>query len=100
MSALRNLQEKMQKLEFDRREAENNLHTLTSETEMYKTSLRHSHHHHHHVDPFLPARQDVEAEEKGPSLSSSGNSRKQPPRGESYCGGEDLAGWVRLRGVI
>lgn len=39
LSALRNLQDKMQRLEFERREAENNLHTLTSETERYKTSF-------------------------------------------------------------
>ena len=89
LSALRSLQEKMQKLEFERREAESNLQTLASETETYKTSLHHSQH--HNVDNFRPARQDVGMGETGPSTSSSGNTRTQP-RGE-YCDWEDLDGW-------
>ena len=41
ISALRNLQDKVKKLELERTEAEQNLHTLASETEQYKDMLNH-----------------------------------------------------------
>ncbi|GFO43064.1 centrosomal protein of 57 kda [Plakobranchus ocellatus] len=41
ISALRNLQDKVKKLELERTEAEQNLHTLASETEQYKEMLNH-----------------------------------------------------------
>lgn len=39
LSALRTLQEKMQKLELDKRNAESKLHTLEIETDVYRNSL-------------------------------------------------------------
>ena len=82
LSALRSLQEKMQKLEFERREAESNLQTLASETEVYKSSLHNDPH--HHLDNFRPARQDLGTGETGQNTSIPGNMRTQP-RGER-CG--------------
>ncbi|RUS69275.1 hypothetical protein EGW08_022963, partial [Elysia chlorotica] len=42
ISALRNLQDKVKKLELERTQAEQNLHTLASETEQYKELLNHN----------------------------------------------------------
>ncbi|XP_076444588.1 centrosomal protein of 57 kDa-like [Babylonia areolata] len=81
LSALRNLQERMQKLEVERRDAENNLRTLASETEAYKTSLRQRS---QPVDSFRPTRQEEVQTDEGPSASNGvGNTRPRARELES-----------------
>ncbi|XP_070191448.1 centrosomal protein of 57 kDa-like isoform X2 [Littorina saxatilis] len=104
VSALRSLQDKMHKLEFERRQAENNLHTLASETEKYKTSLHHPPPPQYHHDNMLPSsrptsrpssrptsrpssrptsRPDFDSDDMVPGTSGVGNARTQPRELES-----------------